>query len=66
MSKIRLIRTTVIEYEAHPEWYPAGWTAEQMAEHDASDNNEARDDMFMGDVVSDKVAYEVIEDGDEK
>lgn len=66
MSRVRLTRTTVIEYELHEDWYPAGWTAEQMAEYDAADDNDARDEMFMNDIVSDKVAYEVLEDGDEK
>ena len=66
MSRVRLTRTTVIEYELYPECYPTGWTAEQMAEYDAADDNDVRDEMFMNNIVSDKVAYEVLEDGDEK
>lgn len=36
-----------------------------MAGYDSSDDNDAHDEIFMNNIVSDKVAYEVIKDGDE-
>ena len=44
MKKIRLIRTTVIEYIPVPEYYPEGFTIEQMAELDA--NTDDREMLF--------------------
>jgi len=34
MSKIRLTRTTIVEYEPTTEYYPEGMTLEEMAKMD--------------------------------
>ena len=60
-KKIRLIRTMVVEYVPNPEWYPEGFTIEQMAELDA--NVDDRELMFSGDdLIKDEVKWEIVED----
>jgi len=63
MKKIRLIRTTIIEYVPVPDYYPIGSTIEQMAEIDV--NQEDRELLFSetSDVIckSDEVTYEILE-----
>jgi hypothetical protein len=60
-KKIRLIRTMVVEYTPDPEWYPEGFTIEQMAELDA--NADDRELTFSGDhLIKDEVRWEIIED----
>ena len=60
MKKIRLTRTTIIEFVPEPENYPDGSTIEQMAEIDA--NQEDREALFDTDCISDNVIYEIIEE----
>jgi hypothetical protein len=57
MAKVRLIRTTVVEYELRPDHYPEGYTFEQMAEMDA--NHDDREALFE-ECVSDDVKWEII------
>lgn len=59
MTKVRLTRTTVVEYTLIPENYPEGYTIEQMAEVDA--NHDDREAMF-GECKSDDVKWEIIEE----
>jgi hypothetical protein len=59
VKKIKLIRTTVVEYEPNPNFYPDGVTTEEIAEMDAK--AEDRDLLFSGDnVISDTVSYELV------
>ena len=60
MKKIRLARTTIIEYVPEPANYPDGSTIEQMAQIDA--NQEDKETLFDSDCISDNVAYEIIEE----
>jgi len=58
MKKVRLIRTTIVEYTPDPVFYPEGSTIEQMAEIDIqSDDRE----MLFEDSISDKIKYEIFE-----
>jgi hypothetical protein len=51
----------VVEYIPNPEWYPEGFTIEQMAELDA--NADYRDLTFSGDnLISDEVKWEIVEE----
>ena len=59
MKKIRLIRTTIIEYYPESEWYPTGSTIEQMAEIDI--DSEDREGLFDRE-CTDEVRYEIIEE----
>lgn len=58
-KKIRLIRTTVIEIEPNPEWYPEGYTIEQIAEIEA--NLDDREMQFSEDVIFDDVKWEIVD-----
>ena len=60
MKKIRLIRTTIVEYVPEPANYPIGSTIEQMADIDV--NQEDREALFDTDCVSDTVTFEIIEE----
>jgi hypothetical protein len=60
MAKVRLIRTTVIEIEVNPEWYPEGATLEEMAEIEA--NVDDRELQFADNVILDDVKWEIIKD----
>ena len=59
MTKIRLIRTTIIEIDPDPEWYPEGYTIEQMAELEA--DAEDREGQFSDNVIMDEVKWEIVE-----
>jgi hypothetical protein len=58
MKKIRLIRTTIIEYIPDPDYYDEGITIEQMAEVDI--NSDDRDALFERE-CTDEVRYEIFE-----
>ena len=62
MKKIRLTRVEVVEYEPNPEYYPEGSTIEQMAQMDSAETNDVRDEIFMSDLKSEKITYEIIGD----
>lgn len=57
MKKIRLIRTTVVEYEPNAECYPEGFTIEQMAELDSKHE----DSYMLFEESLDEITYEIIE-----
>ncbi|KAA9007276.1 hypothetical protein F4V43_01970 [Paenibacillus spiritus] len=59
MVKVKITRTSIIEYELIPEHYPEGYTFEQMAEEDA--NHDDRESLFS-DCVSDEVVWEIIKE----
>ena len=58
MKKIRLIRTTILEFEPNPEDYWNGATLDEMAQ--AECEFEDKDLQFLG-AISDTVRYEIIE-----
>jgi len=60
MKKIRLIRTTIIEFIPNPEHYPDEYTIEQMAELECDQDD--RELLFSGDHLSDEVKYEIVEE----
>jgi len=64
MKKIRLIRTTIIEYIPVPDYYPLGFTIEQMAELDSKQKD--REVLFSTTkettFISDEVNYEILEE----
>lgn len=58
MSKIRLTRTTIVEYEPNPDYYPEGFTLEQMAKMDI-ENDESY--LLFGNANSEEIKVEIIE-----
>ncbi|MBX4152397.1 hypothetical protein [Paenibacillus lautus] len=59
MAKVRLIRTSIVEYELIPKYYPEGHTYQQMAELDATHGDI---EALFSDCVSDEVKWEIIEE----
>jgi len=59
LKKIRLIRTTIVEYVPDPNYYPEGYTIEQMAEIDMQADD--RELMFEN-PISDKIRYEIVDE----
>ena len=60
-QKIRLIRTTVVEYEPHLEYYPAGSTIEDAAKIDLQ-NAEDDPELIFSRLVLDEIKYEIFEE----
>lgn len=60
MGKIKLTRTSIIEYEANPKHYPNCKTLFDMAKLDAM--QDSIEDMFISPQV-DEIRWTVIEDG---
>lgn len=60
---IRLIRTTIVEYEPNPEYYPEGSTLANMACIDGS-VDDADFNVFSGNtgVMTEKIEYEIVKD----
>ena len=63
MNKVRFIRTTIVEIELNPDFYPEGFTLEKMAESDIKVMKETGEYeyLFVDNVVSDEITYQVIE-----
>jgi|GEM_PF-3019308 len=59
MAKVKMTRTMVIEYELVPEYYPDGYTLEEMAQMDAETDD--REMLFDRDLLSDNISWEIIE-----
>jgi hypothetical protein len=55
--KVRLIRTMVVEFELLPEYYPDGFTPEEMAEFEA--NIDDRELQFEN-PKSDEITWELL------
>jgi hypothetical protein len=63
-KKIRLTRTTIVEYAPNTECYPDNLTIEDMAKMDIFSITEDEVDMkliFFNEIVSDKVTFEIVE-----
>jgi len=58
--KVKLTRTMIKIYELNPEYYPEGLTYEQMIEMDINPDN--REMLFENDLISDEVAWELIDE----
>jgi len=63
MAKVRFIRTTIVEIELNPEYYPESLTTEEMAQFDIEQVKESGDyeALFSDNVKSDEIKFEIIE-----
>ena len=59
MKKIRLIRTTIVEYVPEPSYYPEGSTIKQMAEIDMQQDDR---ELTFDNNISDEIRYEIIDE----
>lgn len=62
MSRVRFIRTMIVEVELNKEHYPEGFTLEQMAQYDINAMKETGEYeyLFSENLMSDKVTFQII------
>jgi hypothetical protein len=60
MTKIRLIRTMILEFDPDPSLYPEGSTIEEMAQIECESSIEDREFQFE-DCQSDVISYQIIQ-----
>jgi hypothetical protein len=63
MSKVRMIRTMIVEYEPNPKYYPKGSTIEEMASIDIEQMKESGDyeSLFDNELISDELKFEIVD-----
>lgn len=62
MAKLRYTRTMAVEFDFIPEYYPEGTSAEEAAKMDCNNTN-TWEDLFLCELESDTVSYEVVDNG---